>query len=222
MKKYICTLGLIIFTMSLLAQSKSHKLGLTFGGGSQKYNGDLGNGFTFKNEAWYGNFLLNAGYYLNKSFDVGVSGTIGDYGYCQSEAKRNEEVTFSERCPGCGNRLGNGNLNSRLITFGFNGKYKLANGYLLSSESAIKPYIYAGVGVNRIIDIMKMNCVREGVYFSVNAGVGVKYYISDRINIGYNLGFGYFTEDNLDNKVNYGKDMDMFMQNSLTVGIDLF
>ena len=68
MKKYICTLGLIIFTMSLLAQSKSHKLGLTFGGGSQKYNGDLGNGFTFKNEAWYGNFLLNAGYYLNKSF----------------------------------------------------------------------------------------------------------------------------------------------------------
>ena len=222
MRKISIILVFIAVTAPVFSQSKNHKLGITFGGGSQKYRGDLGNGFTFKNNTWYGNFALNVKYYVNKSFDAGVFGTMGAFGYCQSESQKNKEVPFNERCPGCVNRLGNGNLNSRMTTFGFNANYKFANGYLLNQNSDLKPYLYVGAAFNRVTDVMKMNCIREGIYFSLNAGVGVKYYINNRINVGYNLGFGYLTQDNVDNRVNYGQDTDMYMQNSLLVGIDLF
>lgn len=222
MKNFICTLGLITLTLLVSAQTKNHKLGITFGGGSQKYNGDLGNGFTLKNTVWYGAFSLNAGYYLNKSFDCGIFGTMGDYGYCQSESKIKEEIAFNERCPGCVSRVGIGNLSSRMVSGGALIKYKIANGYLFSENTKLKPYVYVGAAINNLTDNMKMNCVNPGNYFSLNAGAGVKYYISDRLNVGYNLAMGFFTADNLDFKVNSGKDNDMYMQNSLFIGIDLF
>lgn len=157
MKKIACALGLILLTGCVIAQSNNHKLGITLGGGSQKYNGDLGNGFTFKNTVWYGVASLNVGYYLNKFFDCGIFVTIGDYGYCQPESKIKEEVSFNERCPGCIGRVGIGNLSSRLVTGGGLLKYKLANGYLFSENAMLKPYVYIGAAYNNITDNMKMN-----------------------------------------------------------------
>jgi len=220
MKNYLFALGLFFITISTFAQTKNNKLGITIGGGSQKYNGDLGNGFTFKNNTSYGSVNANVNYYICNSFDIGLFSSIGDYGFCQPEGKAKTEIAIDDRCAGCLGRVGIGNLSSRLTTGGVLLKYKITNGYLLSETAKLKPYVFFGAAANSITDIMRMQCVNPGNYFSLNAGAGVKYYVSDRINFGYNLSFGYFTSDHLDYKMSRRNDMNI--QNTLFVGIDLF
>ena len=100
-------------------------------------------------------------------------------------------------------------------------KYKFANGCLLKENCRIKPYIYFGAAAVQLVDFMKMNCVEAGRYYSLNAGAGVKYYLTDRINFGYNIALGRFTTDHLDYKMK-GGDNDMYLQQTLNIGIDLF
>lgn len=220
MKHSLSILVFILLFTNAQAQTREHRLGFVGGGGSQKYSGDLGNGFSFKNNVWCGDFNARINYYLNRSFDVGVFGSIGDFGYCQPDDVAKRPVDDDDRCPGCVGRVGLGNLNSRLHSCGLHLTYKFANGYLLKENSRIQPYIFAGGAFNYISDRMRMNCVVAGKYYSVNAGVGVKTYLTERINLGYILSFGYFTSDKLD-FMSHGKN-DMYMQNSLVLGVDLF
>jgi len=220
MKKQLLCLAFALFAAGFSAQSQKNKLGFTLGGGSQKYHGDLGNGFKFKNDTWYGTVTANANYYVCNSFDIGLFATVGDYGFCQPDGVKKTEIEVNDRCPGCFGRVGLGNLNSRLTTGGALVKYKFANGYVLPENSKLKPYVFFGAARNSVTDIMKMQCVNPGIYYSLNGGAGVKYYLNERINVGYNLSFGYFTSDHLDYKMN-GKN-DMNMQNTLFIGVDLF
>lgn len=220
MKKIILSFSIALLCVGVNAQSKDHKLGFTEGYGFQNYKGDLGNSFHFGNTSTYGALTGNLSYYLNRSFDAGVFGSVGDYGYCQDKTTANKAVDSDLRCPGC-NRLGLGNLNSRLFAGGAQVKYKLANGYILPDDSKLKPYIYGGAAINKITDIMEMNCVRPGTYRSWNAGVGFKYYVNERVNVGYNIALGYFTSDRLDFMAHGGSN-DMYMQNTVTIGFDLF
>ena len=113
------------------------------------------------------------------------------------------------------------NVSCRLYSAGLMVKYKFANGCILKEDSRIRPYVYFGASAIQLVDNMKMNCVQAGNYTSLNAGVGVKYYLSDRLNIGYNMHFGNFTADHLDYKMKNG-DNDRYLQQTLTVGVDLF
>jgi hypothetical protein len=206
-----------LLTMNLFSQTKNNKFGVTAGGGTQHYMGDLGH---FNNETSYGGFIFQGNYFLNKNFDAGMFSSIGDFGYCQTEKEKNTEVAAQYRCPGC-NRVGLGNLSSRLYSAGGMIKYKFNNGYLLKENSAIRPYVYAGAAVNHLQDIMKMNCVSVGNYGTLNAGAGFKYYVSERLNLGYNISTGYFLNDNVD-FMNHGKGSDLYLQNTVTIGFDLF
>src|SRR6218665_208232 len=188
----------ILFGTAALAQSKSNKLNISVGGGSQKYRGDLGNGFKFKNDVWTGGVMVNVGYYINKSFNIGLFGSMGDFGFCQPDEVAKREVSIDDRCPGCIGRVGLGNLSSRMTSGGALLKFKLNNGQLLREDAKLKPYVYLGAAMNNLADRMNMKCVRPGNYFSINSGLGVSYYMSERISIGYNLGFGYFTCDYID------------------------
>jgi hypothetical protein len=219
MKKIPFILGLALLTISINAQTKAHKLGLTFGGGSEKYRGDLGNGFTLKNNTWYGGFNLSAAYYMNRSFDVGISGWMGDYGYCQPKENTFVAVDADDRCPGCVGRVGLGNLSSRMTSGGVFAKYKFANGYLLKETSKIQPYVSLGASYNNLTDRMKMNCVNEGNYYAINTSVGAKYYLTQRLNVGYNLTVGCFTTDHID-RIMKGEKSDMYAQNTLVIGFD--
>jgi hypothetical protein len=220
MKKIIVVLGLSLFYLGALAQSKDHKLGFTEGYGFQNYKGDLGNSFHFGNTSTYGALTGNLSYYLSRSFDVGLFGSVGDYGYCQDKMTANRSVDQSLRCPGC-DRVGLGNLNSRLFAVGIHAKYKFADGYILPENSKIKPYLSGGVALNKITDIMEMNCVNPGNYWSLNVGAGFKYYVTDRVHLGYAATLGYFTSDRLD-FMYHGSSSDMYLQSTVTVGIDLF
>jgi OmpA-OmpF porin, OOP family len=220
MKKRSMLTVCLLAGFGCIAQSQEHRIGITVGGGSQKYNGDLGNGFQLKNEVWRGSVAVNANYYLNPSFDVGLNGSIGDFGFCQPHDMADKEAALEDRCPGCLARVGLGNLSSRMYMGGALLKYKFSNGYLLREDFRIRPYVYAGVSVNYLQDKMRMNCIVEGNYLVVNSGIGARYYLNERFNVGYNLNIGYFTSDGLD-FISRGRS-DLFLQNTVFVGIDLF
>ncbi len=221
MKKTILTFCIALLCLSMNAQSKDHKLGFTGASGFQYYKGDLGNSFKLLNQSYYGTFTADLGYYLNRSFDAGIFGSLGDYGYCQPPKISSEVIAVEDRCPGCKDRLGLGNLNSRLLSGGVHLKYKFNNGYILKENAKLQPFLSAGLAVNRVSDIMKMNCVNPGNYRSWNAGIGFKYYIIDRLNFGYAATLGYFTTDRVDFMLHGGSN-DMYLQSTVTIGIDLF
>ncbi len=221
MKKYLSALCLLFFAAAMTAQTETNKFGITAGFGFQQYQGNVGNGFYNFKTSSYGVGTLHLTYYLSKSFDAGLIGTLGDYGYCQASSVANTEVPVIDRCKGCGDRVGLGNLNSRLYSAGFMVKYKFANGYLLKEDARFKPFVYGGACYNSIQDIMKMQCISPGTYYSVNAGLGIRYDLNKRINVSYNLGFGYFVSAEHPDGMEHGAN-DTYLQNSVCVGISLF
>lgn len=182
MKNYVCTLCLMLSAIAVFGQSKDHRLSIAAGGGPQDYKGDLGNGFKINSDdVWRGAVVWQVGYYLNRSFDISLFGSVGDYGYCQP--------------------------------------LSVANTPIDEDPSKIRPYIYLGTAFNKVVDRMQMDCVTPGNYSSINTGAGARYYITQRISIGYQLSLGYFTSDAVDRMVHGSNDM--YMQNSLLLGIDL-
>ncbi len=235
MKKNLLIATLILCTTFVIGQTKNHKYGITCGGSIQQYNGNLGNSFFKFNSTCFGGLTAGFGLYLNKSFDFNLGGSIGHFGYCQTESDKSRVVSIEQRCPGCTDRLGMGELRSLMISGNIAIKYKFANDIFLKENSKFAPYIYAGVGINRLSDNMKKNCVNVGNHVTINAGAGIKYNITERFNISYNLGIGcfiskkvYYTNaianDNNDkdaDDLKLEKRKDIYMQNALTLGINL-
>ena len=236
MKNQIIIAALFLSTLSVTAQNKNKKIGLEGGAFLQHYNGNLGNSFFKFNTTAFGGFSANVGLYLNKSFDLNVGGTVSHFGYCQTDEDKKRIVSIEYRCPGCTDQLGMGQLRSMMASGNVAVKYKFANGIFLKENSKIAPYIYAGVGVNHLADNMKRNCVNVGLHFTVNGGVGVKYNINERFNVGYNLAVGcfmtkkvYYTnaeamgeapEEKDADDIKMEKRKDLYMQNAVTFGIN--
>lgn len=232
MKNYLLIASLLLCTLCAIGQSKNHKLGLTVGGSIQHYNGNLGNSFFKFNSVSFAGVVANFGAYVNKSFDFNLGCSIGHFGY-HPEHANGEAISLEERCPGCAG-LGMGELRSLMVSGNIAIKYKLANDILLKANSRLAPYIYAGIGINHLSDNMKKECVNAGYHFTLNAGAGLKYNITERFNIGYNLGIGCFTSkkvyntngsssDSIENDADYVKTqkrIDLYMQNSLSLGIN--
>ena len=214
------SLGFMLAIVVAVAQTANNKIEFNAGFGFLQYNGDLGNDFYKKSGCSYGAGSVGISYYLTKSFDIGISGFMGDYSYCQPEEMKNKEVPDGDKCVGCVGRVGMGNLSSRIVAGGVFLKYKFANGYLLSENAKWRPYIYSGIAINILTDRMKKNCVDVGNYCTINGGLGLQYYLNERMNICYNIGFGYFTTDKVDFISRGGNDM--YMQNTLSFGIDFF
>ncbi len=226
--------AVLLSTFNSVAQTKDHKIGIEAGTYIQHYNGNLGNSFFKFNTTAFAGGSVNAGLYLNNSFDLNIGGSMGHFGYCQTDEDKKRVVSIEQRCPGCTNQLGMGELRSLMISGNLAVKYKFANGYFLKEDSKLAPYVYAGIGINRLSDVMKRNCVNVGTHFTINAGLGIKYNITKRFNIGYNLGVGcfvtkkvYYTNaqamgdtDMDDDDVKMAKRKDFYMQNSLTLGFN--
>lgn len=197
MKQNILVLALLFLSFNVVGQNKTHKLGFTVGGSIQHYNGNLGSSFFKFRSACFGGVTTNFAIYLNKSFDLNIGNSIGHYGFCPSEEDKLKAVPDALKCPGenCANLVGMGNLSSMIISSNVNLRYKLANGSLLSEEAKLAPYVYAGVGMNQLIDIMKKNCVNTGLHFTVNAGTGLIYNLNERWNVGYNMDVSVFMKE---------------------------
>lgn len=234
-KQFLISAVLALTTLCTVAQNKNKKIGIEGGAYVQQYNGNLGNSFfKFNTNTFFCGFSANSGLYLNKSFDLNVGISIGHFGYCQTNEDKTRIVSINQRCPGCTDRLGMGELRSLMASGNVAVKYKFANGIFLKENSKLAPYVYAGLGINHLADNMKRNCVNVGTHFTVNGGLGIKYNINERFNIGYNLGVGcfvtkkvYYTNAIANNEVDKDADdikmdkrKDFYMQNSLTLGIN--
>jgi OmpA-OmpF porin, OOP family len=207
MKNLILSLGFLFSLAHANAQTSIGKLTVSAGFGFQQYSGDLGNGFYDFSSTEYGVASIGLDYYLTRSFDVKLFGTLGDLGYC-SDLEEGEGGVVEDV------------LNSRMTMGSLSLKYKFANGFLLPQDAKLAPYIYAGFGINKVTDIMEMGCIIPGTYTSINAGVGFKYNISPLFNIGYNLNIGQFSTDKID-FISAGRN-DFYMQNSLVLGVNIF
>lgn len=235
MKKNTSIVLVFLCATALVGQSKNHKYGITVAGSINHYNGNLGNSFFQPKTTCFGGASATLGLYLNKSFDFNVGIGAGHFGYCQTDADVTRLAHLERTCPGCTDKLGMGDLRSLMISTNIAAKYKFANGLLLKENSRIAPYAYAGMGINHLSDNMKKNCVNPGFHFTINAGLGVKYNITERFNIGYNLGVGCFVtkkvyaegpvnpnevDDHHDEVEKMNKRKDFIMQNSVTLGVN--
>lgn len=220
MKNYLFFLAAVLLTLQASAQTKNHRFGITSGGTIQHYSGDLGNSFFKFNSCCFGAEVVTFGYYLDQIFDVSASVTVGDFGYWAPRSG----APVKNICPGCKGK-GMDELRSRMVSGNILLKYKLNNGIIFMENAKIAPYLYCGAGVTHLADRMKRNCVNVGYHFSLNTGGGLKYNLSERFNIGYNLGISYFTHDKVyatvdDANVSMDGKKDMLMQNTLFLGVN--
>lgn len=234
MKNILLITALICCIITSKAQNKEHKIGITFGAFIQHYNGNLGNSFFQFHTACFGGGSLTIGGYINKYFDADIAVTAGDFGYCQTMADISRTASVEQQCPGCEDRLGMGDLRSRMVAGNAAIRFKFANGFLLKEKAKFSPYIYAGVGINHLADRMKKQCVNVGYHFSVNGGAGLKYNLCERVSAGYQLALGCFTSkkvyaENAETSEVYSaeaatlnKRKDLFMQNTLFLGVNIF
>ncbi|MBI1225102.1 MAG: hypothetical protein GC192_07665 [Bacteroidetes bacterium] len=206
MKNQFLTIVLLFLWVVTNAQTKNSRLAVSAGFGFQQYHGDIGNGFYNFTKTEYGVASLGIDYYVGKSFDVKLYANLGDFGFCSPYEEGENGVVEDV-------------LNSRMTMGAIALKYKLANGYLLPEAKRLAPYVYAGFGINKVTDIMKMKCIVPGTYYSTNIGLGVKYRVGKVFNIGYNLNIGQLSSDALDFVVR-GRN-DLYMQNSLMIGIEI-
>ena len=233
MKNYLLITALLISAFGSMAQTKDHTYGISGGAFIQHYNGNLGNAFFKFRTTCFGGGSLSISRYLNKSFDVHISSTVGDFGYCQMDEDRNRIVSMELQCPGCGDMLGMGQLRSRMVAGNLGLTYKFANGYILKANSKLSPYMYTGMGVNRLSDNMGKQCVNVGTHITVNAGAGIKYNVTKRIHVGYNLALGCFMTKKVYNtkaesegtydadEIKIQKRKDLYLQNGLFLGVSI-
>ena len=202
--------ALFFLSMYGFAQTAEKRNNISIGGGKQAYNGDLGNSWFNPEEEGYG--FLSASYsrYLTHSFDVTLSVTSGDYGHCRDADDAPVRTDGTQVL----------NMLSRLTSTVISAKYKFANGYMLKENAKLAPYVFLGLGMNNVTDYFWANKTRvhQGNYGSVNGGVGVRYNFYKNFNFTYNLGFGYFMTDKIDN---YSKGMnDAYMQHTFLIGMN--
>ncbi len=235
MKKNLLTTMVFLCIAAVSAQNKTYKYGLNIGASINHYNGNLGNSFFQPKTTCFAGVQANFGKYLNKSFDLNLGAGIGHYGYCQTPSDVERLAHLELKCPGCTDQLGMGDLRSLMISVNVAAKYKFANGSLLKENAKVAPYLYAGMGFNHLSDNMKKQCVNVGYHFTLNAGAGVRYNITERINIGYNLGIGCFmtkkayavypvnpneVDDHHEDMERMEKRKDLILQNALILGVN--
>lgn len=176
-----------------------------------EYSGDIGSTiFNFKQRSYMyywgmgSTFSVN----LNPSFDVGINGNYGSYGYNSFEGGSNSFFSSSKL-----------DL-STLIN------YKLDNGYILSRESLFSPFITTGVGFARY-----SNSVREKGELgssesplSYNPGWDLIMPIGAGVQIKFNKTWGlryqylyYFTNDDNHDKNTTNKGNDAFGQHLASI-----
>lgn len=228
-------LGITLFLFTSNVYANKYKYEFSAGTYIQQYNGNLGNSFFRFNATCFAGTSLAINRYLNKSLDASLGIGAGHFGYCQTESDKLRIVSINQRCPGCLELKGMGELRSLMLSGNVALKYKFDNGYLLSENSKISPSIFIGLGINYLSDIMKRNCVNEGLHYTINAGAGLKYNITNRFSVGYTMTVGCFMKDKVyltnesignvelepadEDEIAIERRKDLYLQNALNVSI---
>jgi len=171
------------------AQTADKQWGVGVMVGVNQYNGDLGNAvFDFK-KAFYGFGSLSLHRYLSTSFNLGIQGTSGEYGFLKNDFERFKGNKFDA---------------ALLLSYKFN------NGYILKEDSKFEPYATLGLGFashsgDRII---------KGGDPTFPIGVGAKYHLNDWMAVQYQFLYSFTNEDKRDLQLEAGNN-DRYAQQSV-------
>lgn len=188
-KNYILLIALCFMFGASHAQTADKKWGIGVMAGTNQYNGDLGNAVFDFEKAFYGFGSLSLHRYLSPSFNLGIQGTSGEYGFFKNDFERFK-----------GNKLDAALLLS----------YKFNNGYILKEDSRFEPYATLGLGLashsgSRII---------KGSDPTFPIGAGAKYHLNDWMAIQYQFLYSFTNGDKRDIQLPVDKN-DKYAQQSI-------
>jgi outer membrane protein OmpA-like peptidoglycan-associated protein len=172
-----------IFTLILLAtllstvfsQNEDHKWSIGLMGGKTVYNGDYGNNF-LEFTPFYGLAALSFDRYLNPSFDLGLHGEYGDWGFADHGVSKFRATKTD------------GSLMLR---------YKFYNGYIFKKDALIAPYLTIGAGIAGYSGTLTYT---GGVDYIFPAGLGIKLNITKWLALQYQFLYYFTTGDKRDLK----------------------
>lgn len=198
MKKQLFLLALLVGSAGLQAQTADHKVAVGLTIGKQEYSGDLGNAmFNFKKPMYVFGGISVAGY-LNPSFDLGIQGTYGEYGYNNGEPVATNRNFWGKKYQGT------------LFLH-----YKFNNGYLLKEESMLSPFIEVGGGIAQYEDALAGRIEDKGIDALIPVGAGLKFQFSPYVALQYKFVYNFTNHDKRDFVINNGNDK--FAEHALSV-----
>ena len=179
-------MSLVAFTSLLAAQTEDNKLSIGLSGGLNEYNGDLGNGlFKFKPINPLGALSLST--YVSPSFNLGIQGSFGKFGYKGSYLNPLMDATQDIEFGG-----------NKYDGFMFL-EYKLNNGYLLSKESKFAPFLTAGIGLAGYLENNNDGMIQPfPVDLITPVGAGLKFQFTDNLALQYKYLYSFTNHDEHD------------------------
>ncbi|MEA4984346.1 hypothetical protein SDC9_35399 [bioreactor metagenome] len=179
-KKILLTILAGFYSFLLVSQTADNKFALDINLINNEYKGDYGNGLWDFSTAVYPGGGLNLSMYLSPSFNIGLEGSYGNYGYYLSGINR-----FSVRKFDADLHL----------------DYKFNNGYILSKEAKFYPFLTLGAGLAAYNNNFRPEAERyparvtDGLDLIIPLGAGLKYQISDRFAMQYKYVYNFTNRD---------------------------
>ena len=175
--KYILILGLLA-TQLVSAQTDDRKFAIGLNFLNNEYNGDYGSSIWNFNQKKYNGGGLSLSCYLSPSFDLGLQGTYGLYGYHEDVANLFE-----------GNKL-----DASLFTH-----YKLNNGYILKKDAKFSPFISLGIGMAKYTTSNEVTpwptIITDKADWVIPVGLGLKYQFTSSFAIQYQYLYSFTNSD---------------------------
>ena len=160
------------------SQTADHKLGIGINFIKNDYNGDYGNGVFDFSKTMYASGGLTFAYYLNPSFNLGIQGDYGNYGYFADVVNH---------------------FVGKKADVSLFGQYKLNNGYLFKKDSKLEPFISLGVGYASYYENTTIThdptIITDGGDIILPVGLGLKYHVTSRFAIQYQYLYNFTNSD---------------------------
>jgi outer membrane protein OmpA-like peptidoglycan-associated protein len=177
MKKIFILMCVAAACFSTIAQTYEKPWNIGIYGGRAEYNGEYGNKFFDVPAKFYGLGALTFSRYLNRSFDVALYGSFGNYGAVDSH-----DVEFR----------------SNMVYGDLTLKFKI----LRNDNYVFRPYIFVGAGARYLYEGEKSNNLNtdEPVSVVIPAGIGIDLRLSEAWSLRYIGSYGYGLSDKQDNR----------------------
>ena len=212
-KRSLLLVGLLSMVVFVGAQTADQKVAVGLYVGKNEYKGDLGNAIFNYSQVPYVFGGLSVATYISPSFDLSLQGNYGDYGFF-----RNNLVN--------GSLSSQGNLSGRLFGTKYDGTlslhYKFNNGYFLSKDAKLSPFLEAGFGLagysvkdqGGLSNATRINTT--GTDFIVPLGAGFKYQFTKKFALQYKFVYNITNQDKRDFIIRDDNN-DSFVEQSLGV-----